>query len=52
MAVETRFVHTSPRFWILLVGVIIVIISSFASIPIPVDAFKIGVGLCFASFLG
>ncbi len=52
MPVDRRYVYTSPRFWILLVGVILIIISSFAGIPLPVDAFKLGVGICFASFLG
>lgn len=44
-------VYTRPGFWILLVGMIIIVISSFATIPIPVDAFKLGVGICFAAFL-
>jgi hypothetical protein len=52
MATGHRWTYTSPRFWILLIGVIIVIISSFAPLPIPVDAFKLGVGISFASFLG
>lgn len=44
-------VYTTPGFWILVVGVIIVIISSFSPPPVPADAFKLGVGICFASFL-
>lgn len=44
-------VYTTVGFWVLLAGVILIIVSSFAEIPIPVDAFKFGVGLAFAAFL-
>lgn len=43
--------YTRVGFWVLLVGVILTIVSSFADIPIPLDAFKLGVGISFAAFL-
>ncbi len=44
-------VYTHVGFWMLLIGVILIVVSSFAAIPIPLDPFKFGVGLAFAAFL-
>lgn len=45
-------VYTTFGFWVLVIGIVLVILSSFAAVDVPiVDIFKLGVGLCFASFL-
>lgn len=42
-------VYTRPAFWVMVVGVFIIALSLF--IPAPIDLFKLGTGICFASFL-
>lgn len=45
-------VYTTFGFWVLVIGIVLIILSSFAAVDVPiVDIFRLGVGMCFASFL-
>lgn len=50
MAAKPVYYATSG-FWVLVIGIILIVVSSFG-VTIPViNMFEFGVGACFASFL-
>lgn len=44
-------VYTSPGFWLLVVGVVLIVLAAFGVAFGPMNLFELGVGVAFASFL-
>jgi hypothetical protein len=54
---ETMATRTVPAyyatagFWLMVLGIVLIVVSAFGIDAPVVDLFKVGVGLCFASML-
>lgn len=43
--------YTTFGFWLLVIGIVLVVLSAFGIMFPVVNIFELGVGLCFASWL-